>query len=335
MVIEHRFVEAIVMRIPVTIIALIGVSQLIPCPAIGQNYPSKTVRVVVPFAPGGSADILARSVSQKIGEALGQSFVIDNRGGGGGIIGTEMVAKSPPDGYTILFTTNGPVTVSPSLQRKIGYDTRNDLMPVTIVASLPSLLVMHPSLPVNSVKDVVALAKRQPGQITYASGGPGASNHLAAELFNYLAKINLLHVPYKGGGPAAIAVLSGECALLFGTMPSTLGHVHAKRLKALAVTSEKRSPAAPMVPTIAESGVPGYEMTSWVGILLPAGTAANVGRTLHRETEKAVQSTSVRDRLVNEGYETVMNSPEQMAQRMQVEADKWAKVIKAARISAD
>ncbi len=311
--------------------ALLGIAS----PSLAQNYPAKPVRLIVPFAPGGSADILARSLSQRMSEALGQSVVVDNRGGAGGVIGAELAAKAVPDGYTVLFTTNGPVTVSQSLQKKIGYDPLKDLIPVTIVASLPNMLVMHPSLPVQSVRDVIALAKSRPGQITYASGGAGASNHLAAELLKYLAKIDLVHVPYKGGGPAAIAVLSGECALLFGTMPSTLGHVNSKRLKALAVTSDKRSPAAPMVPTIAESGVPGYEMTSWVGIMLPAGVPPAIAGRLHQEAGKAVQSAEMRERLTGEGYEIVMSTPEQMSQRMQAEATKWAQVIKAARITAD
>ncbi len=303
--------------------------------ASAQNYPVRPVRFVVPFAPGGSSDILARRLSQPLSEALGQSIVIDNRGGAGGAIGAELAARSPPDGYTVLFTTNGPVTVSQSLQKRIGYDPLRDLMPVTIVASLANMLVMHPSLPVRSVKDVVALAKARPGQITYASGGPGASNHLAAELLKYMAKIDLVHVPYKGGGPAVIAVLSGECALLFATMPSAIGHVKSKRLKALAVTGDKRSAAAPDVPTIAESGVPGYEMTSWVGMLLPAGASpAIVDRLLH-EARKAVRFPEVHERLTSEGYEIVASTPEQMAQRMRSEAAKWAKVIKAAGITAD
>jgi len=303
--------------------------------AAAQNYPTKPVRFVVPFAPGGSADISARGLSVRMSESLGQTVVIDNHGGAGGAIGAEIVAKAPPDGYTVLYTTNGPVTVNQSLQKGLRYDPMKDLMPVTIVASLPSVLVVHPSLPATSVKDVIALAKARPGQIAFASGGPGASNHLAAELLNYLANIKLVHIPYKGGGPAAIAVLSGECALLFATMPSVLGHVKAKRLVAIAVTSEKRSAVTPDIPTIAESGIPGYEMTSWVGILVPRGTPEPIASRLLQEAKKAMQFPDVRNRLTSEGYEIVLNGPEQMALRMQVEADKWAKVIKAAHISGD
>ena len=303
--------------------------------AIAQPYPAKPIRFIVPFAPGGSADILARTLSQRMSEPLGQAIVIENRGGAGGGIGADLAAKAPPDGYVVLFTTNGPVTVTPSLQQKVTYDALKDFTPITIIAALPNMLVTHPSLPVQSVKDLVALAKASPGQITYASGGAGASNHLAAELLKYMAGIDLVHVPYKGGGPAAIAAVTGEVSLLFATLPSAIGHVKTQRLRAIAVTSDKRSPAMPNVPTIAESGVPGYEMTSWVGALVPASTPAAIVSKLHQELAKAVQLQDVGERLRSEGYEIVMSTPEQMTQRMRAETAKWAKVIKAARITSE
>jgi tripartite-type tricarboxylate transporter receptor subunit TctC len=315
------------------LIAAVALSAIPPF-ALAQTYPVKPVRFIVPFAPGGSADILARNLGQRLPELWGQPVIVDNRGGAGGAVGAELAARAPADGYVVFFTTNGPVTVTPALQKKPTYDPLRDFAPVTVVASLPNMLVAHPSLPVHTVKDLLALAKARPSELTYASGGAGASNHLAAELFKYMAKVDLVHVPYKGGGPAAIGVVTGEVGLLFATLPSAMVHVKANRVRAIAVTSEKRSPAMPAVPTIAESGVPGYDMTSWVGALVPAGTPAAVIMRLHQELTKAAQSPDVKERLSAEGYELVTSTAEQMASRMRAETAQWTKVIKASGMTA-
>jgi len=303
--------------------------------AAAQTYPIKPIRFIVPFAPGGSADILARTLGQKLPEFLGQAVVIDNRGGAGGSVGAEVAARAPADGYAVFFTTNGPVTVTPNLQKKPAYDPLKDFEPLTVIAELPNMLVAHPSVPVKTVKDVIALARAKVGQITYSSGGAGASNHLAAELFNYLAKVNLVHVPYKGGGPAAIAVVTGEVSLLFGTLPSVVGHAKSGRLRAIAVTSGKRSPVMPAVPTIRESGVPQYQMTSWVGALVPSGVPAAIQSRLYQALTKAAQLPEVKERLMHEGYELVLDTPEQMGRRLKSEMDSWSKVIKASGMTAN
>lgn len=303
--------------------------------AAAQVYPVKPVRFIVPFAPGGSADILARALSQKLPEVLGQAVVIENRSGAGGAVGAEVAARASADGYTVLFTTNGPVTVTPNLQKKPMYDPLKDFVPLTVVAELPNVLVAHPSVPVKTVKDVVALARAKTGQITYSSGGAGASNHLAAELFNYLAKVSLVHVPYKGGGPAAIAVITGEVSLLFGTLPSVVGHAQSGRLRTIAVTSGKRSPVMPAVPTIKESGMPEYEMTSWVGALVPAGVSAAIQARLYQALTKTAQLPEVKERLTHEGYELVLETSDQMGRRLKMETDNWSKVIKASGMTAN
>jgi len=308
---------------------------VVSCGAAAQAYPTKPIRFIVPFAPGGSADILARTLSQKLPELLGQAVVIDNRGGAGGSVGAEIAAKAPADGYAVFFTTNGPVTVTPHLQKKPAYDPQKDFTPLTVIAELPNVLVAHPSVPVKTVREVIVLAKAKGSHITYSSGGAGASNHLAAELFNYLAKVNLVHIPYKGGGPAAIAVVTGEVSLLFGTLPSVMGHAQSGRLRVIAVTSGKRSPVMPNVPTIRESGVPEYEMTSWVGALLPAGVPVAIQSRLYQALTKAAQLPEVKERLAHEGYELVLDTPEQMGKRLKTEMDSWSKVIKASGMTAN
>ena len=298
-------------------------------------YPARPIRVIVPFAAGGSTDILIRTVGQKLSEQLGQQLIIDNRGGAGGTIGAELAAKSPPDGYTIMATTSGVVVVNPSLYRKLSYDPVKDFAPIAIIASLPNMLVVHPSLPVKSVKELIALAKAKPGQLTYASGGNGTSNHLAGELLKYLAGVNVTHVPYKGGGPAVLATLTGEVTMLFATMPSAMAHVKDRRLKGLAVTSHKRSSAAPELPTMIEAGVKDFDVSIWIGAMAPRGTSDAFIARLHKEIARALQAPEVANRLRSDGYEPVGSSPEQMAASMKTEFATWARVIKAAGIRAD
>ncbi len=314
---------------------IIFASVLLALPCVIWAYPVKPIRVVVPFAPGGSTDILIRTVGHKLGEQLGQSLVIDNRGGGGGAIGAALTAKSPADGYTLMATTSGVVVVNQSLYRKLAYDPVADFAPVTIIASLPNMLVVSPSLPVNSVKDLVTLAKAKPGTLTYASGGNGTSNHLAGELLKYLAGVNLTHVPYKGGGPAVLATMSGEVTLLFATMPTAIPQVKAGKLKALAVTSRKRAEVAPDMPTMIEAGIKDFEVAIWIGVLAPRATPDAYISRLNSEFGKALQSPLVATRLRAEGYDPVGSSSTEMAAAIKIESAMWARVVKAAGIFAD
>lgn len=299
------------------------------------DYPVKPIRVIVPFAASGSTDILIRTVGRRMSEQLGQSLLIDNRGGAGGALGAELAAKAPPDGYTIMATTSGVIAVNPSLYRKLAYDPINDFTPISIIASLPNMLVVPPSMPVKSVKDLIALARAKPGQLTYASGGNGTSNHLAGELLKYLVRVDVTHVPYKGGGPAVLAVMSGEVTMLFATMPSAMAQVKGGRLKALAVTSRKRSAATPELPTMIEAGVKDFVISIWIGAVAPRGTPARAVERLNREIIKALQAPDVAARLRDDGYEPVGSSPEEMAADIKTETATWARVIKAAGIRAD
>lgn len=303
--------------------------------AADATYPTKPIRIVVPFAAGGSTDILIRTVSQKLSELLGQQLIIDNRGGAGGRLGAELAAKAPPDGYTVMATTSGVLVVNPSLYQKLSYDPFKDFVPVSIIASLPNVLVVHPSLPVRSVKELVALARARPGELTYASGGNGTSNHLAGELLKYRTGVDVTHVPYKGGGPAVIATLTGDVTMLFATMPSAMGHVKNKRLRGLAVTSRTRSPATPELPTMIEAGVKGFEVSIWIGMMAPRGTSDTVTARLNSQIRSALQTQDVVARLRSAGYDPVGSSPEEMTASMRTEFETWARVIKAAGISAD
>ena len=303
--------------------------------ALAQSYPDRPIRVIVPFAAAGSTDILIRTVGQKISESLGQTLVIDNRGGAGGAIGAELAARSAPDGYTIMATTSGVVVVNQSLYKKLSYDPVKDFAPIAIIASLPNMLVVHPTLPVKNVQEMIGLAKARPGQLTFASGGNGTSNHLAGELLKFLAKVDITHVPYKGGGPAVLAVVSGEVTLLFATMPSAIPQVSGGRLKALAVTSRKRASATPNLPTMIEAGVKDFEVSIWIGALAPHGTPPQVVATLNREIVRALGVPDVAARLRAEGYEPIGGTPQDMAASIAAEAATWARVIKAAGIRAD
>jgi tripartite-type tricarboxylate transporter receptor subunit TctC len=308
---------------------------LTPCAQAADAYPTKPIRVIVPFAAGGGTDILIRTLGQKLSENLGQQLLIDNRGGAGGAIGAELAAKAPPDGYTIMATTSGVVVVNPSLYKKLAYDPLKDFAPIAIIASLPNMLVVPPSLPVNNVKELIALAKANPGQLTYASGGNGTSNHLAGELLKYLAGVNVTHVPYKGGGPAVLAVMTGEVTMLFATMPSAMQQVKDRRLKGLAVTSRKRSSAAPELPTMIEAGVKDFDVSIWIGAMAPRGTPEGAIARLNKEIGRALQAPDIASKLRVEGYEPVGSSPEEMSASIKTESATWAKVIKAAGIKAD
>ncbi|OGA46863.1 MAG: hypothetical protein A3F74_27545 [Betaproteobacteria bacterium RIFCSPLOWO2_12_FULL_62_58] len=292
------------------------------------SYPSKPIRLVVPFAAGGSTEVLARVVGQELGAAVGQPIVIDIRPGAGGQIGSDIVARSAPDGYTILMIAVGHA-VNPSLYRKLPYDTVKGFAPITLVANVVNALVVHPAVAATSTKELIALAKAQPGTLNYASGGIGSGAYLAAQLFNYIARIHLVHVPYKGVGQAVPDLLGGRVQIMFPTLPTVIHYLKAERLRALAVTTKVRSRAAPELPTIAESGLPGYEMSQWFGLLAPAHTPASIIGRLNAEVGKVMNIPDVRERLAAQGADAVATTPQEFAFYIKSEMGKWAKVIKA------
>ena len=298
------------------------------------QYPVKPLRLIVPYPPGGGTDTLARLLVQKLSEALGQQVVLDNRPGAGANIGVEAAAKSPPDGYTLLLATIANA-ISASLYSKLNYDLVKDFSSVTLLATTPHMLVVHPSVPARSVKEFVALATARPQQLAYSSSGSGTPSHLAGELFASMTGVRLVHVPYKGGGPSVIALLSGEVSVGFATMPSVIPHVKAGKLRALAVTTAQRSPSFPQLPTISEAGVPGYDAGSWYGLLVPAGTPKEVVARLNAETVKLLKLPEVKERLDSAGFEVLVSTPEEYAAFTRNEIEKWAKVVKASGARAD
>jgi len=303
-------------------------------PASAQQYPTRPIRLVVPFPPGGGTDTMARAIGPKLGEALGQQVVPENRGGAGANIGAEIAAKSPPDGYTLMLATITNA-IGASLYTRLNYDLVRDFAPITQLATTPHILVVHPSVPVKSVKEFIAFAKARPGELTYSSSGNGSAAHLAGELFNSLTGVKTVHVPYKGGGPSMIALVGGEVSLAFATMPSAINYVRAGRLRGLAVTTAKRSPSTPELPTLAETGVAGYEAGSWYGLSAPAGTPKEIIGRLHAETIKVVALPDVKERLFNAGFEVVTSSPEQFGEFTRTEIQKWGKLVKAAGLKVD
>ena len=304
------------------------------CSALAQSYPSKAIRYIVPWPPGGGADVLSRILSPKLSEALGQSIIIDNRGGASGNIGAEAAAKSPPDDYTIVWANAGTHAVNPSIYSKMPFK-ESDFAPIIWISSIPQLVVVHPSLPVKNIKELIALDKARPGQLSYGSSGSGNYNHLAGELINRMAGSKLVHVPYRGGGPALIALLSGEIDLMLTDPASIMPHVRAGKLRAIAVTSAKRSLALPELQTVAENGVPGYEVTSWSGILVPAGTPAEIIRRLNSEFNKIISVPEMKARMLEFGHEAVGGAPEDFGEQIRKEIAKWAPVVKAAGVKVD
>jgi len=292
-----------------------------------QGYPNAPVRVIVPFPAGGGVDSAGRMLTQKLSESMGKSFVVENRGGANGNIGTEIAAKSPKDGYTLLFTGAGFVT-NPSLYAKTGYDAVADFDPISLMALGPNVLVVHPSLPVKSVKELIALAKARPGQIGFAGSGSGSTPHLAGELFNVMAGVRMVHVPYRGSGPAMIGLLSGEVPTMFLPAINAGPHIKAGRLRAIAVTSATRLPAMPALPTVAESGLRGYESSQWYGILAPAGTPEDILSALNAQVAQVVHAPDMQQRLTEDGLVAIGNSRQQFAAHIKTELAKWAKVIK-------
>jgi len=310
-------------------LTLLAVAGLIAAPlaAVAQNYPAKTVRVIIPWPPGGSNDIVGRVVMQKMSENLGQQFVIDNRGGAAGTIGTDVVAKSPADGYVIMVHSATHVA-NPHLYKKLPYDTLKDVIGVAPLARQVGMLVVHPSLPVKSVKEFIALGKKRPGEITYASSGNGSFVHLTMVLLNSMTGTKMIHVPYKGGGPATVAISSGEVQAMLATIGSLLPALNARRVRPLGVSSDERVPQYPDVPTIAEGGVKGYEFTAWVGAFAPAGTPKAIVDKLNAELQKALKDKNVAEKLSAQTLDPMFMTPEQFSTRIKSDYDKYAKVVK-------
>jgi len=302
--------------------------------ATAADYPVKPVRLVVPFPAGGPVDITARTLAPRLGEALGQRVVIDNRGGAGGVLGSDIVAKSPPDGHTLLLCTTGNA-INVSLVPNLPYDIRKDFAAVSMVAIITSILVVHPALPVKSVKELIALAKARPDALSYASTGNGAPTHLAGELFKTMAGVKMLHVPYKGAAPAVVDLLSGHVQLSFISAPGVMPHVEAGRLRVLAVTNARRSVLLPQVPTISEAGLQGYESEGWHGLFTPAGTPRPVVDRLYREIATLLRDAKISQQLAAGGAEPVGMPPDEFARALHREIEKWARVVKASGMKVD
>jgi tripartite-type tricarboxylate transporter receptor subunit TctC len=302
--------------------------------AADDNYPTRPVRLLVPFAPGGGADALSRIITPKMHDALGQAWVVDNRGGAAGNIAAETVAKAAPDGYTALMGFSTVLTVNPSLY-KLPYSVTKDLQPVTLLATAQYILVIHPSVAATNLKDFIALAKQKPGSLNYASAGVGSPLHLAAELFKKRAGIDMAHVAYKGGGPAAVAVLAGEAQVLFASVASSIPQVKAGKLKALATTGTKRSKVVPDLPTIAESGFPGFDVSTWYALLVPARTSAAIVNKIRGAAIKAVALPDVQEAMSRQGLDVETSTPQELAARMSAETAVWAGVIKDSGIKAE
>ncbi|MBI2296608.1 MAG: tripartite tricarboxylate transporter substrate binding protein [Betaproteobacteria bacterium] len=295
--------------------------------AHAQAYPAKSIRVVVPYAPGGATDLTGRTVGAKMSETFKQTIVVDNRTGAGGVIGADIVAKASPDGYTLLLSSPAEVAILPHLQ-KMPYNVEKDFAPVSLASMTPLILVVHPSLPVKSVKELIAFARARPGQLTYASAGTGGVQHLAGELLKITFKLDMVHVPYKGAGPVMPDLIGGHVPMFFSGMPPSMPHVRAGKLRALAVTSVRRSPAAPDVPTMADAGVPNFVFTNWFAYFVPTGTPADVIAKLNGEINRALKLEDVKAKLANVGLETVGTSPEELGKFVREESEKFAKLIK-------
>ena len=303
-------------------------------PEASSEFPRKSVRLVVPFAPGGGTDILARLLAQKAGAAWGQSIVVDNRPGAGGIIGGNTVAKATPDGYTILLTSVS-IAFLPALHTKLPYDTEKELLPVALIVTQPSILVVHPAIPAKSVSDLVTVVKSKPGEILYSSGGTGSASHLAAELFRSTAKVNLVHVPFKGGGPAITSLVAGETNMMISNIVTLQPHIKAGRMRALAVTGVTRAKSLPELPTIAEAGVPGAEFDGWYGLLVTAGTPGAIVRKINEEFNRTLVARDVRDRFADAGFEPLGGTQEKFAAYLKTEIKKWTAVVREANIQID
>ncbi len=310
---------------------LVGALAWLPN-AGAQEYPTKPIRLVITYPPGGNTDLVGRALALKLGEFMGQQVVVDNRGGAGGVLGSMITAQSAPDGYTIMLGTSAGMVINPLLSRKLTYDPVRDFAPVSMVVIVPQLLVINPQLPVKNVRELIAFAKAKPGYLNAGSSGVGTPNHFGTELLKWLAGVDIVHVPYKGGAPALTDLLGGQIQMAFSSVPAVLPHIKAGRLVALGVGSAKRSPALPNIPTIAEAGVPGYEYTTWYGIFAPAKTPRTLIARLNAEIVKAMETPDIKDRFTALGGDPDPGTPEELRAYMANESAKWAKIIKAANI---
>ena len=315
------------------VLFLCGLSLTLPGgAALAQNYPVKPIRIVVHFPAGGPTDLVARSVGQKLTEAWGQQVIVENRPGAGGVIGVEAVVRAAPDGYTLLLGTGGSMSIAPAIGIKAPYNVFGDLAPITLLVVNPQLLVLHPSLPANSVRELVKFAKSKPGQINYASVGPGSPNHLGVEMLKYMAGIDMVHIPYKGTAPAVTDVLAGHVSLMFNSMPTVLPHVRSGRLRGVGVSSARRSPAAPEIPTVGEA-VPGFEYVTWYGLFAPAAAPKEIVAKLNAEVVRILKDRELAQRFASEGAEPAPGTPDQLAKFMRAEHDQWKKTIAAAKLT--
>ena len=303
--------------------------------ALSQDYPSRPIRIIVPFPAGGTADLLARQIGQIMSEALRQQVLIENRAGAGGNIGADLAARSKPDGYTLLMGTVSTHAINPNLYPKMPYDPVKDFAPVTMVARMPNLLVVHPSVPANNVAELIALAKARPGALAFASAGNGTTQHLAGELFKKMAGVDMIHVPYKGNAPAVTDLVGGQVQVMFDNIPVSLQQVRAGKLRALAVTGPARSPVLPELPTLAEAALPGYSITSWFGLYAPSGTSPQIIERLNREANKALATAQIRRRLTDQGIEPAGGTPGQFADFMRAELVKWGKIVRESGARVD
>jgi tripartite-type tricarboxylate transporter receptor subunit TctC len=309
-------------------LAAAAVYLMIAAPVPAQDYPVKPVRFVIAFSPGGPSDILTRLIGSKLSESLGQPFIFDNRPGAGGNVAGEIVAKSPADGYTLLMGNNSILATNASLYKNMSFDPVKDLAPVALLASQPNILVVHPSVPVKSVKELIAFAKAHPGQLNYASSGSGAAAHLAAELFKSMAGVSMVHIPYKGASPALVDMLAGQCQVMFATALSVQPYLQSNRLRPLAVSTAKRSRMMPQLPTVAEAGVPGFEATTWHGIVSTGGTPAAVINKLNAEINRILKLPDVNSTLTRQGAEVLGGTSQEFAAYVKAEIPKWTKVVK-------
>ena len=301
-------------------------------PAAAQTYPNRPVRIVAPFPAGGGLDLVSRALGQRLSTALGQSIIIDNRSGADGMIGTEQVAKAAPDGYTLLISSTGPMVINPALNIKMPYDTLRNFAPITLVVVQPLCLVVHPSLPVKSVKELIALAKAKPGQLNYGSGGIGNGAHLAGEIFRTITSIDIVHVPYKGAAPAVVDLLAGQVQMMLNSIPVLLPFIKSAKLRALAVGADKRMAILPEVPTMRESGIAKFDANSWYGFFAPAGTPKEIVSRLNYESAKILRSQEMRDFMSPQGAEAIGDSPEEFSAHIRSELAKWAQAVKTAGV---
>lgn len=303
--------------------------------AHAQQWPTRPIRFIAPFPPGGGTDINARMIAPRLSAALGQQVVVENRPGAGGMVGTEVIAKSPPDGYNMVIATIGPVAINPSLYSKMPYDPVKELAPITITGEVPNGLVVHPTLPAHTVKELIALARQRPRELNFGSSGNGAGDHLAGEMLNVMAGIKMTHVPYKGGAPALVDLMAGNIQLIFATLASGMPYIRNGRVRVVAMASPQRYPLLPDVPTVAQAGVPGYAVTNWAGLFVAAGTPRAIIERLNGEVAKILATPDVKQKLLDAGLVAGTNTPEQFAAFIQAETQMWAKVIRQANIRID